>query len=60
MSAKKTPAGAKQEPRPINFSVRLSEDDASRVEALATAHDWPLAKTLQKLIAAALDAKLVK
>jgi lysozyme family protein len=46
--------------RSVNFSVRLSADDAKRVEAIAKAHDWPLAKTLQKLIIAALDARLVK
>jgi hypothetical protein len=47
-------------PRSVNFSVRLTESDAKRVEAIASAHDWPLAKTLQKLVVAALDAKLVK
>jgi lysozyme family protein len=51
-----TPSAA----RPINFSVRLSEADAKRLEALAAAKDWPAAKTIQKLVVAALDAKLLK
>jgi hypothetical protein len=60
MAAKKTTAGAMAEPRPVNFSVRLTESDAGRVETIAKAHDWPLAKTIQKLVVAALDAKLLK
>ena len=60
MPPKKQSAVAAPEPKTVNFSVRLPASDARRVEAIATAHDWPLAKTLQKLIVAALDAKLVK
>ncbi len=43
-----------------NFSCRLSDEDAKRVRAIAIAHDWPLAKTIQKLVVAALDAKVLK
>lgn len=46
--------------RPINFSVRLSSEDAKRVEALAAAHDWTLGKTIAKIVALALDAGLLK
>jgi hypothetical protein len=59
MAVKKSIEG-RLEPRPINFSVRLSETDARRVRQLAEAHDWPTAKVLQKLISAALEARLVK
>lgn len=43
-----------------NFSVRLPVEDVHRVEALAGAHEWPMAKTIQKLVRAALDAKALK
>ena len=56
----KKPAPASQELRPVNFSVRLSEADAQRVKAIAEAHDWPMAKTIQKLVVSALDAKALK
>jgi lysozyme family protein len=46
--------------RPINFSVRLSVADAKRLEIIAVAHDWSLAKTVNKLVVAALDGKLIK
>ncbi len=39
---------------------RLRQADAKRLEALAAAKDWPAAKTIQKLVVAALDAKLLK
>ena len=51
----------KDEPtRPINHSVRLSIADTKRIEIIATGHDWSVAKTISKLVVAALDAKLVK
>ena len=43
-----------------NFSVRLPDEDVNRVKALAESHDWPMAKTIQKLVSAALDAKVLK
>jgi hypothetical protein len=44
----------------VNFSVRLTESDARRVDVIAKAHDWSHAKTIQKLCIAALDARLLK
>jgi hypothetical protein len=46
--------------RSVNCSTRLTESDARRVEAVAKAHDWTIAKTIQKLVTAALDAKVLK
>jgi hypothetical protein len=43
-----------------NFSVRLPDEDVIRVAAIAEARDWPMAKTIQKLVTAALDAKVLK
>ncbi|MCI0540184.1 MAG: hypothetical protein L0Z50_33685 [Verrucomicrobiales bacterium] len=42
------------------FSVRLPEADADRVRALARLKEWSIAKTIAKLVVAALDARLVK
>ncbi len=47
-------------PPSIGFSIRLRQDDARRVMEMAKAHDWSVTKTIQKLVMAALDAKLVK
>ncbi len=47
-------------PRRVSFSIRLLDADARRVVAIAEAHEWSLTKTIQKLVVAALDAKLVK
>jgi hypothetical protein len=43
-----------------NFSVRLPPEDVKRIKALAAAHEWPLAKVIQKLVKAALDARVLK
>jgi predicted DNA-binding protein len=43
-----------------NFSVRLPPEDVKRVKALAEAHEWPIAKVIQKLVKAALDATMLK
>jgi hypothetical protein len=60
MAIKKSDPPSTTMSKSVNFSVRLTESDAKRVEATATAHDWSLAKTIQKLVIAALDARLVK
>jgi hypothetical protein len=44
----------------FNFSVSMTESDAARVEALAAAHRWRRSETLNRLVVAALDGKLVK
>ncbi|MCI0598724.1 MAG: hypothetical protein L0Y60_04255 [Beijerinckiaceae bacterium] len=46
--------------RPVSFSIRLRHEEARRVVAIAEAHEWSFTKTIQKLVIAALDAKLVK
>lgn len=40
-----------------NFTIRVSESDQARAREIATAHDWTLSKTIQKLVVAGLDAK---
>jgi hypothetical protein len=46
--------------RPINHSLRLSQADTDRVKTIADAREWTVAKTLAKLVALALDARLLK
>ena len=46
--------------KPVNFSVRLPESDATRVQEIAAAKEWTLAKTLQKLVSLALEKELLK
>lgn len=45
-------------PKAVGFSTRLSPTDAARVRAIAAERDWTSAKTVQKLVVAALDAKV--
>jgi hypothetical protein len=40
--------------------MSLPEEDVHRVTAIAEAQDWPMAKTIQKLVVAALEAKVLK
>lgn len=56
----KKPEDGGLEPRRVSFSIRLLDEDARRVVAIAEAHEWSLTKTIQKLVIAALDAQLVK
>jgi hypothetical protein len=56
----KTVGRLKAVSKKTNFSVRLPDEDVYRVKALAESHDWPMAKTIQKPVAAALDAKVLK
>ena len=66
MAARKAVTPARPAGRPkatakkTNFSVRLPDEDVIRVKAIAAARDWPMAKTIQKLVVAALDAKVLK
>jgi hypothetical protein len=60
MATKKTPPSKAASVRDVNHSLRLSVEDTARVRALADAREWPFAKTLAKLVALALDAKLLK
>ena len=60
MAAKKPISAIKTEGRPVNFSMRLSESDAAKVQEIATAKEWTLAKTLQKLVSLALEKGLLK
>ena len=48
------------DPRSVNHSIRLTSADSERARLIAIAHDWPLGKVLAKLVALALDAKLLK
>jgi hypothetical protein len=66
MAARKAATPAKPAGRPkaaikkTNFSVRIPDEDVARIAAIAEARDWPMAKTIQKLVTAALDAKVLK
>jgi hypothetical protein len=59
MAIKKLPLEAVKEDT-VNFSTRLPKSYADRVANLANDRDWTLGKTIQKLVIAALDAKLLK
>lgn len=66
MTARKVVTPAKPAGRPkattkkTNFSVRLPDEDVARITAIAEARDWTMAKTIQKLVTAALDTKALK
>ena len=59
MAVKKQPLETVKEDT-VNFSTRLPKSYADRVANLAKDRDWTLGKTIQKLVIAALDAKLLK
>jgi hypothetical protein len=59
MAVKKQPLETVKEST-VNFSTRLPKSYADRVTNLAEDRDWTLGKTIQKLVIAALDAKLLK
>ena len=59
MAIKKLPLEAVKEDT-VNFSTRLPKSYADRVANLANDRDWTLGKTIQNLVIAALDAKLLK
>jgi hypothetical protein len=64
MAAKKTAPRRAGRPKTAvkktNFSVRLPDEDVNRVAVIAAAREWPMATTIQKLVRAALDAKVLK